>query len=335
MTTLPAGTTGIGSLPGTDPSEAMRVAFGENLDIAFMAELPARGPGADMIGRACGVLVDLYVERTVSGWRLTRRPGRDWRRTRDIWARDLDELQVVADGYDGPLKIQVAGPWTLTASVELSNGHRIQTDQGALRDVHESLGEGVAALAAEVKERCAQAEILVQLDEPSVSAVLAGEIPTASGYGRLEPVPEQAVEGGLTRLIAAAGAPVLVHSCAARPPLALLARSGALGAAVDLSLLGEAQYDELAEVLDGDFVLYAGVFGAGGITPRAIDQAARQIRRLARSIGLAAEGLQQTIGLSPACGLAGGTMTEATERLRALGTLAAQLRDNPEEDEGR
>lgn len=335
MTTLPAGTTGIGSLPGTDPSEAMRVAFGENLDIAFMAELPARGPGADMIGRACGVLVDLYVERTVSGWRLTRRPGRDWRRTRDIWARDLDELQGAADGYAGPLKVQVAGPWTLTASVELATGHRIQTDHGALRDVHESLREGVAGLVDEVRARCPQAEILVQLDEPSITAVLAGDLPTASGFGRLEPVAAQVVEDGLAGLISTAGAPVLVHSCAARPPLVLLQHAGALGAAVDLSLVTEAQFDELAEVLDGDFVLYAGVFGSGAITPAVIDRAGQRIRRLARSIGLTPESLRDRIGLSTACGLAGVTMAQAIERLRALGTLAVQLRDNPEEDDGR
>ena len=48
--------TGIGSLPGTRPAEAARMVAGELPDLAHVAELPARGPGADMIGRTTAML---------------------------------------------------------------------------------------------------------------------------------------------------------------------------------------------------------------------------------------------------------------------------------------
>ena len=43
--------TGVGSMPGTDPLETMRLVLGELPDLPFLAELPGRGPGADLTGR--------------------------------------------------------------------------------------------------------------------------------------------------------------------------------------------------------------------------------------------------------------------------------------------
>ncbi len=40
----PGCATGIGSLPGTDPAEAMRIVLGELPDLPHLVELPARGP---------------------------------------------------------------------------------------------------------------------------------------------------------------------------------------------------------------------------------------------------------------------------------------------------
>ncbi len=71
----PGAVTGIGSLPGTDPAEAAALVLGELPDLPHLPELPARGPGADMVGRGAALLVDLPVELVPSGWRLTARPG--------------------------------------------------------------------------------------------------------------------------------------------------------------------------------------------------------------------------------------------------------------------
>lgn len=85
--------TGVGSLPGGDAREAAKTVTGSFEDFPFLAELPARGPGADMIGRTLGMLVDLYAHVEPSGWRISDRPGRDTRRARSWLGEDLDALE--------------------------------------------------------------------------------------------------------------------------------------------------------------------------------------------------------------------------------------------------
>src|SRR4051794_14626398 len=67
------GATGIGSLPGVPPDEAAATIAGEVPELPYIAELPDRGVGADMVGRAIGLLVDIFGEVVPSGWRITRR----------------------------------------------------------------------------------------------------------------------------------------------------------------------------------------------------------------------------------------------------------------------
>src|SRR5690242_8050660 len=95
----PAGAaTGLGSLPGTDPTDAAALVLGELPDFPHLPELPGRGAGAEMIGRTAALLVELPVEIVASGWRLAAHPGRDLRRARDFLARDLDALEAQAAG---------------------------------------------------------------------------------------------------------------------------------------------------------------------------------------------------------------------------------------------
>nr|MDT0666530.1 methionine synthase [Micromonospora sp. DSM 115978] len=77
----PATATGVGSLPGTDPVEAAKLVFGELDRMPFLPELPERGPGSDMLGRAAAFLVEMPVDLQPSGWRLVPRPGLDLRRS--------------------------------------------------------------------------------------------------------------------------------------------------------------------------------------------------------------------------------------------------------------
>src|SRR3954466_8145436 len=167
---MPGRASGIGSWPGTEVLESARTTFGELAEhgVPYLPELPARGPGSDLIGRSATLLVDTPVDLQPSGWRLVARPGRDLERAQSFLIQDLDVLAEVADGYQGPLKVQLAGPWTLAASLHLPRLERAVIDAGACRDIVAALSEGVGRHVAEVRRLVPGAEIVVQVDEPSI-----------------------------------------------------------------------------------------------------------------------------------------------------------------------
>ncbi|HWH01367.1 MAG TPA: methionine synthase [Pilimelia sp.] len=364
----PAGAaTGIGSLPGTDIAEAQKMVLGELPELPHLAELPARGPGADLVGRGAALLVDLPVELYAARWRVAARPGRDLRRARDLHERDLDQLAEQAAGYRGPLKVQAAGPWTLAAQLDLPAGGRLLRDPGAVRELAASLAEGLRAYAAQVAARVPGASVLLQLDEPSLPAVLAGRVPTESGLGTLRPVPAGPAAELLRTVIAAAGVPVIVHCCAPDPPLDLIRAAGAGAVAVDLDAVDRPgateRLDVLGEALDAGLGLLAGAAAttpgvgpsrSGSPTPpprpaapgagapagpaggspagRAPDprELADRVRRLWRRLGLTAERLPSQVVVTPACGLAGAAPGWARDALAACRAAGRELWEAPE-----
>lgn len=316
-----ASATGIGSYPGDDPAETLRIVLGELPDLPHLPELPGRGPGADMVGRAAGLLVDLPVELRPSGWRLADGPGRDLRRAHDHLERDLDVLAELAGDLTGPLKIQVCGPWTLAASVELPHGDRTLRDAGAVRDLVASLAEGVAGHVADVRRRVPGAEILLQLDEPGLPAVLAGTVPTASGFQRLPAVEGPAAENGLRQVIEASGAYPIVHCCASRVPYGLLPAAGARALALDLALVPERDDDALGEAIDAGAGLLLGI---SATRPREAKAAAEPVRELWRRLGFPPQALAEQVVVTPACGLADSTpagVRAALERCREVARI--------------
>jgi hypothetical protein len=325
--TLPPGSaSGIGSLPGTAALEAVPLPLTVLPGLPYLPELPARGVGADMVGRGLGMLVELYAEVTPSGWRLADHPGRDARRAVSLLGEDLDALEERGQGYEGALKLQVAGPWTLAANVELRYGDKALADAGACRDLAASLADGLLGHVAEVRRRLpGLAGVVVQLDEPSLPAVLIGGVRTASGFGRLGAVEASVVETALRRvvdLLAAAGVPTVVHCCAPDVPLTLLHRAGVAGVALDMAMVdspvseatrdatGAAVDTALGELLEDGVVLFAGVVPsvdpprhrelsvlAGTVAP---------VQALWRRLGLSPAGLASVVPV-PACGLARAT----------------------------
>lgn len=321
----PAGSaTGIGSLPGTDPTEAARLVFDELPDLPHLPELPDRGAGAQMIGRTAALLVDLAVEIAPSGWRLASRPGRDLRRAQDFLARDLDALETVADGYLGALKVQVTGPWTLAASIEVPSGHRIVGDPGATRDLAESLAEGLRAHLADVGSRVPRARLVMQVDEPGLPTVLAGHVPTPSGFGSVRAVSAELVEQTLRAVldVAPAGGRV-VHCCAADVPIALLRAAGADALAVDVARL-DGRYDALGEAVDAGTSLWLGVLPTVD-ADFTRDTAREPIRGLWNALGFPVEELAAAVVPTPACGLAGATPDYARRVLATLRDVARNM----------
>ncbi|HEY8534563.1 MAG TPA: methionine synthase [Micromonospora sp.] len=297
--------TGIGSLPGTDIAEAQRIVLGELSAFPHLPELPARGPGADLIGRSAAFLVELPVELYAGEWQVASRPGRDLRRAWDLRERDLDQLTEQADGYEGPLKIQSAGPWTLAAGLNLRIGGRILRDAGAVRDVTESLAEGLRAHVADVARRVPGARVVLQLDEPSLPAVMAGRVPTESGLYTYPAVEESVATEALRRVIETVGVPVVVHCCAPDVPVGLIHSAGATAVSLDLDLVRD--LDPLGEALDAGLGLFAGAAPAlppaQGRAPSSAEVADR-VRRLWKQLAFPARRLPRQVVITPACGLA-------------------------------
>ncbi|GAA2521759.1 methionine synthase [Pilimelia columellifera] len=312
----PAGAaTGIGSLPGVDITEAQKIVLGELPDLPHLPELPARGPGADLIGRGAGLLVDLPVELYAGRWQVTSRPGRDLRRAHDLLDRDLDQLTEQADGYRGVLKIQAAGPWTLAASVQRQLGGPLLADPGAVRDLASSLTEGLRRHVAQVRARVPDAAVILQLDEPSLPAVLAARVPTESGLATLRAVAANTAAERLRDLIGAVDAPVVVHCCAPDVPLALLRSAGAAAVAVDLDLLKD--LDALGAVLDDGMGLFAGVLAPAGDTPVEPKALAERVLTVWRDLSFAPDRLARQVVLTPSCGLVGVSAPRARAVLAA------------------
>jgi methionine synthase II (cobalamin-independent) len=302
--------TGIGSMPGQDPAEAARIVVGELPDLPHLPELPGRGLGADLIGRTAALLVDLAIEEVPSGYRVTGRPGREHRRAVGLLRADLDALDEAIDAAGvapSMIKVQAAGPWTLTAGIELSSGHRVLTDPGALREFTSSLAEGLAAHAAEVGARTG-AGVVVQLDEPSLPAVLAGRLPTASGLGTVAAVEAAAAETALRRVIEAVPGPRIVHCCAPNPPVRLLRAAGADAVALDVSLVDGTVSEQVGEFWDGGGTLLLGLVPATDPgRPVTLRQLAEPALRLVDRLGYPRELLATGAVPTPSCGLAGAS----------------------------
>jgi methionine synthase II (cobalamin-independent) len=317
---------GIGSWPGVDIRQALsavRDLLSED-GLPYLPELPARGPGADIIGRGAGLLAELAVDLQPMGWRFVDRPGRDAHRTSALMRQDLDELAEAFDGYVGDLKVQIAGPWTLASSIWLHRGERSVVDAGATRDLIASLAEGLRVHLAELARLIPRASFVVQIDEPGLPSVLSGELPTASGFGRIRAIDPTVATEGLRDVIAAAGdRHTVVHCCASDVPLVLLRDTGVKAVSLDVALLGPKSWESVAATVESGVDLWAGVV-ATDATDAQVTEVIDPLVAAWHSVGLTLSDLSR-VTLTPACGLAGltpqgarGVQRLAVDAARAL-----------------
>ena len=308
-----ASATGIGSLPGTDAREAASIIAGELPAFLHCPELPARGPGADMIGRTAALLAavttDFGFETTPSGWRIAPGRGRVTRRAMSWLSEDLDALEETSNGYTGPVKTQVVGPWTMAASVELPFGERMLKDPGACRDLADGLAEAVRVHLGDLRRRFPNSEMIVQWDEPAITAVLEGSIGTASGISRYSAIGASIAEEHLRVVLDAttvAQALAGIHCCAARPPLALFAASGAGFVSIDI-LAGDIDDDALGEAWESGIGILAGSVAAVDSAPLTDTKASAPVRAAAGRLGLTDAKYLEAVVVTPTCGLAGAS----------------------------
>ena len=326
--------TGIGALPGISPDESARMIAGELPELPYLAELPDRGVGADVVGRSISLLVDIFGEVVPSGWRVTRRPGRDTRRANDFLEWDLD---AATEHYAGAewVKIQVCGPWTIAAELELGSGNRALTDSGAVDDIAASLGQGLLDHLDTLRRRLPGTDFVVQVDEPVLPQVISGLLSTPSGFGTVRAMDAGRVGAVLQRLTdALAGAPTIARCDSPAAPLRLLKASGFDALCVDVTDIGTsaARLDPIGEFLEAGTVLLAGVVPnqrPAGRAPELRAWAAPVLDIFDR-LGFPRETLSGTVVPTPVRGLADADDDWALTAMKTVHELARAFEDLPE-----
>ncbi|WP_160160269.1 hypothetical protein [Tsukamurella paurometabola] len=320
-------TTGIGSHPGTDPREAAATVVGE-LAVPYLPELPNRGLGADMIGRSAGFLTGIGVDISTTGYRIGVPDGHVARLIGDHLQRDLDSFEeayeVAGRRGGGLVKVQAAGPLTLAAGLELPNGHRVPRDRGALRDIAESLAEGLRQHVSDVRRRLG-AEVVVQLDEPSMASVVRGTVPALTRLDPIRGVPAPEAAELLSRVCEAVDVPVLLHLCG---PIEwdVVRRVPIDGALFDATRLAVADYEGFGMLAEASAVVGLGLVPATGTQRLDPESLARTAIRLYDEIGLPRRTLADAT-VTPVCGLSGSPDDRIRPILGACKTIASVLQE--------
>ena len=302
--------------------------------MAHLVELPARGVGADVIGRAGALLVDIAIDTVPRGYRLTARPGAVTRRAVSLLAEDIDALEEAWEvaglrGSGRPVKVQAPGPITLAAELEMSNGHRAITDPGAFHDIAASLAEGVAAHRASVSRRL-DAPVVVQFDEPLLPAAIAGHLSGVTTLSPVAAIEESAAVTVLDVCATGAGAAVAVHSCASAIPWKVLQRSSIDAISVDAGILQAGDLDAIGEFVESGRVVMLGAVPSSAPTRRpAVEQIATSVVSITDRIGFNRSVLRDRIGIVPACGLAGATPEWARTAIGLARRVAEGFADDP------
>lgn len=310
---------GVGSMPGSDFGESLGIVLDQLPELPHLPELPARGVSAAMIGRTLGLITHLGFDLQPAGWRLTDAPGRDQRRARSLLDQDLDLLEEMTQGYTGEFKVQVAGPWTLAAIVERPRGDKLLADHGARRELAQALAEAVTIHIGDLGRRMSGAQLTVQVDEPLLPAVLAGGVPTASGFHRHRSVSAAAASQALSWVysaIADNGAQPLTHCCADDVPIQLLRDAGSQ-VSVDPTVLAAGRYEELAQYLDSGMRLFLGVAPTPNQQPWQPGDLLVSTHRLLEMLGFDPAGVRDYLVLTPACGLSGSGSSPSSGRSTA------------------
>ena len=181
-----------------------------------------------MVGRTmallAGVSSEFAVTTTPTGWRLAGHlssalPG-SMRRAECLAGRGsrcgrelLRRLQRVL--------VQLVGPWTLAACVELPHGDRLCVIEALFPTPQAALVQASVTFLSTLRRRLPNAKFMLQFDEPMVDRVLEGSVPTPSGFSAYSPVERPIAIASLARCVEAVqqwGAIPGIHSCAASAP---------------------------------------------------------------------------------------------------------------------
>jgi 5-methyltetrahydropteroyltriglutamate--homocysteine methyltransferase len=331
-----ATASGVGSWPGIAARQAAEVVVGELAGaLAHIVELPARGVGADMLGRAGALLVGVAIDTVPRGYRIVARPGVVMRRAISFLDEDMDALEEAWEtaglrNAGRVVKVQAPGPITLAAELELANGHRAITDSGALRDLAASLAEGVAVHRAQLARRL-ETPVVVQFDEPSLPNALGGRVAGVTSLSTVAPLDEAVARGLLDTCIQTVGGDVLLHCCAPGIPWNLLQDSSFKAISVDRSTLGAADLDGIGAFVESQRTVMLGVVAATAPhRPPSVEEVAATLVAVTDRLGFARSALRDRIGVTPACGLAGATPQWARTAIELARKVAEAFAHDPD-----
>lgn len=314
--------TAAGSLPGDDFRGALGVMAEALPDILPLPELPARGVASQMVGRALGLIDGLDFDLQPAGWRLTHGSGADHRRAQAQWRFDLDDAEELLQGFAGVLKVAVAGPWTLAATVERPMGDKLLADHGARRELTQALSDGVDMLLKDLDRRLPDATIMLQVDEPLMVSVAEGGVPTASGFSRHRRVHAPEMTEMLSRFVAL-DSTAMLHCCAPGRWLPLARSAGFASVSLDAALFASRDLrDDVGQWLADGHVLSIGVVDSARREVQQADELVSRALAFLRPLGLDPELLRSGVWLGTSCGLAGWSLHDVRPQLEQLGRAA-------------
>jgi methionine synthase II (cobalamin-independent) len=175
-----------------------------------------------------------------------------------------------------------------------------------------------------LSRRVPAATLWLQVDEPSLVAVRAGAIPTASGFSTHRSVDTPEVVDALAPLAAgfAPDGESVLHCCAPGDWLDVARSAGFASVSVDAAIVDR---NELAEWCDEQRGVILGVVDSAARAPQGVDALVRRALATWRPLQMA---LYDGVLLGTSCGLAGWSRADVSPQLSALGRAAALFEES-------
>lgn len=330
---IPKSTTGIGSLPHQNASEAVRLVL-RGFDIPFWPQLPKRSVLEGMIAQFTEGMPQVRIDDDGTVW-AHRDSEEELQRFYESYtdstllaiseehAKGLHEfLREIRKGKYRVLKGQITGPVTFTLGIRLRDGNPLYFDE-ELREIALMVLKAKARWQIEVMRHQAE-ELLLFIDEPVLS-VIGG-----SAYLAIVPEEIERLIGELVNSIREAGAIPGIHCCGSAD-WQFVIRSG-------VKVLSFDAYEHFSSILAGAERLpeffERGGYLAWGIVPtteainkESVDKLRRRFLENMEALSrfVPQEILKRQLLLTPSCGMGSRTIEETHRVLQFLLRIKEEL----------
>ena len=172
--------------------------------------------------------------------------------------------------------------------------------------------------------------MVVQFDEPSLPAALAGRLTGVTSLSPVHPVDEPVAAALIDECASVVGGEVALHCCAGGLPWPMLQRSGVHAVSFDLSTLTAADLDGVGEFVESGRTVLLGVVPATAPESRpSAEEVAGSVVDFTDRLGFPRAVLPDRIGVTPVCGVAGATPQWARTAIELAQNAADAIADDP------